>query len=389
MFSGPNKPDSAKKILAIACAGLMVAVISVPAQAGQERLLLRLKQNRQQRRILRQQNRPNAANKGANKAKLSVVQDQNALALIKKMLHPLVDYSGDQVTQIAQSGQTSHQTIKCDMKGRVRLDYLEPGSLNGDTMLILPGQYHYYHRATNKEDVAVWPTQRDAFEKRMTGLIQQRKVAVTIEGSQQIAGRNATIVQLTPQSGTGLPGQMQIRFWIDPETGIQLKNERLKDGMTVSKSELTSVRFGTEAAIGVNDFKPSFPGAMLNPLFPTDSRPEFSTIEEASPHVPFPILQPNQIPTGYALSGVWVFGGQNKTGANISVLLRYSNGVAPFSLYQRRAKAGQPVRPYRANRRAAASIQRWHILSSASDLDVIYIGHLSAADEQTVHDSLR
>lgn len=371
--------------IAAVFAGLMIVATSLPTQAGQGQLLLRLKQNRQQRRILRQQVRPNAA----NKAKSRVVQDQNALALIKKMLHPLVDYSGEQITQIAQQGQTSRQAIKCDMKGRVRLDYREPAALNGDTMLILPGQYHYYHRAANKEDVAVWPTQRDAFEKRMAGLIQQRKVAVTIEGSQQIAGRNATIVQLTPQSGAGLPGQMQIRFWIDPETGIQLKNERLNGGMTVSKSELTTVRFGVDAGISTDDFKPFFPGAVLNPLFPIDSRPEFGTVEEASSHVPFPILQPTQIPTGYALSGVWVFGTENKTGVNISVLLRYTNGVAPFSLYQRRAKAGQPVRPYRANRRAAASIQRWHLISTASDLDVIYIGHLSAADEQTVHDSLR
>ncbi|MCW3055064.1 MAG: hypothetical protein JWN14_4234, partial [Chthonomonadales bacterium] len=87
--------------------------------------------------------------------------DKVALELLRKMIRPSADYTGEMVTQVAaQNNFPLQQTIKGDKQGRTIVTFLN-GSLAGDILLVTPGEVRNYHRSTGVMDVAFWPTEWD------------------------------------------------------------------------------------------------------------------------------------------------------------------------------------------------------------------------------------
>ena len=128
-----------------------------------------------------------------------------------------------------------------------------------------------------------------------------------------------------------------------------------------------------------HNFKIGWPGANVNALFPI---PQFKTLQDAQQNLIFSPLEPSPLPPGFQPRGVWVFAK--------AVLLRYTDGVATFSLYEHQVAATKnpnayivPPRMYERN------VQRWRISVSTGDIEIDYIGHLPPAQAQAVHDSLR
>ncbi|HZO91847.1 MAG TPA: sigma-E factor regulatory protein RseB domain-containing protein [Chthonomonadaceae bacterium] len=320
----------------------------------------------------------------------AVPQAPAALALLKRMFRPLAPYAGEQVTE--RNERMSRQWIRGDTRGRVRMDFLEPANLAGDVMLIAPNQYRYYHKRTNTLDIAFWPTQQDLSgqERRIANAIRQKRLAVMAVGNELVAGRNAAIIEIATPSG-GLRG-FESKLWIDPETGIKLKQEISGPRGLVSRSYFIRIAIGPAADVRPKDFEPPFlQTATPNILFPPNAQ-RYGSMQEARPQLSFAPLEPSVLPPGFHLSGVWVFSsGSKPRPERQAVLLRYTDGVTAFSLFERPARAN--ARPLLGRIRRPAfrrSIQRWQIpLPTGASMDIIYIGHLAQEQVQAIHDSLR
>ena len=298
--------------------------------------------------------------------------------LLQKMLRPTANYSGEQMTEAG--GTVSRQRISGDTSGRVRLDYDAPTNMAGDVMVRGPGHYRYLHSRSNTLDVALWPTQFNENDRKALEAIRAGQVQAAIVGQETVAGRNTAIVALTAA------GHVR-KLWIDTETGIQVKIEHSGPNGLISRSYLTSVQIGAAAGITGQTFNiPNQSRMRINTLFPDGTR--FDSLEAARPQLPFTPLVPSADPSGFRLSGVWVFNVNPKKPGSGSVLLRYNDGMSNFSLFERingraRAAAARPGK-YRG------SMQNWRLaLPDGSAMEVTYIGHLTPEQVAALHDSLR
>ncbi len=310
--------------------------------------------------------------------------DPVVLELLKKMIRPTADYAGEQVTQTtANGGRVSQQRISGDVKGRIRLDYAAPAGLAGDVMTWGPGQFYYLHSKRNTLDIALWPTESGAFGRRELKDIQSGRTQAALVGSETIAGRDAAIVEIdSPERSK--------KFWIDKETGVQLKVENSGANGLISRTYLTAVRLGPTAGVTDKTFaRPNQKGLNINSLFPNSAR--YDTLASAAPHLPFAPLVPVPPPAGFQLSGVWVFGMEDNRPGNESILLRYSDGVGNFSLFEKRSpRPPAPPKNPNAPRRYRGSMARWEIaLPAGGSAGVTYIGHLTPDQLGLLHDSLR
>ena len=311
--------------------------------------------------------------------------DPAVMQLLRKMARPAADYSGEQVTETTgNGGNTSRQHISGDTRGRVRLDYEAPAKLAGDVMMRGPGQYSYLHNKSNTLDVALWPTEANETEKREIAEIQKGQIQVAQVGQETVAGRSATIIAM-------YAGGHSKKFWIDAETGIQLKNEHSGPNGLISRTYLTSVQVGSVAGVTNKTFsRPNQNGLTINSLFPNSAR--FNTVEEAASEnkLPFTPLIPNPPPAGFHLSGVWVFNVNVKKAGTGSILLRYSDGVGNFSLYERllnRVPAAK--KNFNRPRRYKAGIVTWEEAQTGGGINVTYIGHLTPEQIAALHDALK
>jgi len=306
-------------------------------------------------------------------------QDAAAIALLQRMIRPTADYTGVQMTQRGQI--VSEQAIEGDTHGRIRREFRSPAPLAGDVMITGPNQYRYYHHHSNTLDIAFWPTQWNEHEKTVIAAIRSGRVSVTLAGQETIAGREAAIVALAANG-------RQRKYWIDTQTGILLQNEISGPNGLTSRSWITAITVGPAANVRPQDFAQPFQMARPNPLFPTP-QPQFHSLEEAAGKLPFAPLQPAVLPPGFHLTGIWLFGaGPNARAAQPSLLMRFSDGISNFSLYQRNAPrkaAPAPLRPAQYRR----SIQRWEIPVPDGVRQILYIGHLTPEQAQALHDSLR
>jgi hypothetical protein len=302
------------------------------------------------------------------------------------MLSQQVAYAGEQMTE--RGGRLSRQEVR-GLKGRLRMDFIEPSDLAGDVMLITHSQYRYYHKNTNILDIALWPTHLNmgGQEKRIADAIRQKRIAVQKVGEEIVAGRNAAIVQLRGGGRFGGARRFQSKFWIDKETGVKLGMEMSGPRGLVSRSTFTNISIGPAAKVSPKDFSPPFlQGAQTNPLFPPHAK-QLRTVAEARPLLPFPPVEPAALPPGFRLASVWVFPGPPQSQPeDSSVLLRYSEGVTSFVLYERPARSHS--RRFR-NRGEGRSLQRWQTAAPSGTLDITYIGHLAPEQARVVRDSLR
>ena len=315
----------------------------------------------------------------------------NARALLRLMLKPLVPYVGVQETMIHNEGGTvSEQDIEGDSSGLVRIQFRKPEQVAGDVMIISPSSFHSYHRAKNLLEVAPWPTEWNDEGKRMFTNLVNGAVTARVVGAETVAGRQASIVVLSVANGAGVQGRVLRKLWIDPQTGILLRIEKSNaTGQITSTTTMTSITVSPTTPINPADFKPKFPGAVVSPLFP---EPQYHTLQEAQGHLPFQPLEPanGALPAGFQLDGVWGFGEDRQHPYQHSVLMRFSDGVATFCLYERVVPPARETPVQRPRRPMfARNQQTWRLsLSQGGEMNVQYIGHLTRDQAETLYDSL-
>jgi hypothetical protein len=310
----------------------------------------------------------------------------DALSLLRRKLMPLADYAGDQITEV-RNGRSSKQHVVGDTRGRIRVDYVAPNSLAGDILIIGPESYRNYHHATNTLDVAVWPTAWNDRDKRLIAAVQQGRVTARKTGEEIIAGRVADIIEVTPNRAV-LNGAGQARYWVDRDTGIQLKNEIWNAAGFVSRTYLINIVIGPQAGVIQNDFQPPvFRSARINPMFPRQT-PQYQSVAEAASQLPFAPMEPSQLPPGFHISGVWVFKRSgNRPVERTSILMRYTDNVTYFSLFERVLPPDAP--PPRTPRNARLGIERWRYERPGGILQVTYVGQLGQEEVQAVQAGLR
>lgn len=325
---------------------------------------------------------------------LKAAQDPAAVALVHKMLAQATDYRGQQVTErtIGQGVHLSRQVVRGDSKRRVRLDFSEPTEIEGDVMFIFPNMYRYFHHDTRVLDIALWPTgyEGSGQERRIANMIDRKLISVMKVGDETVVGRQTGIVLLKGQGVFGGGQGFQDKLWIDLETGVKLKQEISGPmGRLISRSYFTDIAYGPASGVVPKDFEPAFlQNTHPNPLFPADAK-HFDTVAQAASQLPFAPMEPGTLPTGFALRGIWLFPSPAKA-APPAVLLRYSDGVTIFNLFEKPVRANNaPLTDRTKQRITQRYIQRWRLGATAGTMEVVYIGNLPARSVKQVFDSLR
>jgi negative regulator of sigma E activity len=239
-------------------------------------------------------------------------------------------YLAEQTTRLQAVGapvRESQLVIKRGGPGRERMEFLSPAGMRGEVILLNNGRLFNYKPGVNKIFEGVAPL--EVFQHRAKQLMedmQQGRIAVRVMGTEIIAGQEASIVEM--RGGNG--GK---RFWIDNKTGVRLRTDELNaEGSVIQTSYFTKVDYAP--SFEAKEFSPaSLPNVPHEPRFP--AQPPLPDVETAQQQVNYPIRQPD-LPEGFRLSGVWVADG---LGGRKIVILRYTDGVTNFALFQ------QPIAP--------------------------------------------
>jgi MucB/RseB N-terminal domain len=316
-------------------------------------------------------------------------EEKQARELLRLMLKPNASYVATQETVLQNSrGITSEQQVEGDTRGFVRIQFSSPEKIAGDVMIIGPQSFYSYHHSRNQLEVALWPTEYNDESKRMFANILSGSVSARLVGNEVVAGRSAGIVELSVVNAAGIPQHVLRRLWIDQQTGILLRIQKSNNrGQITSTTGVTSIQVNPSTPISPDDFRPTFRGAFVNPLFPDA---QFKSLQEAQSKLPFQPIEPNSasLPMGFRLEGVWVFGPDKVHPNQRSVLLKYTDGVSSFCLYERVVPAGkQPISRPRPGQ-FAANQQTWRLPFGTGELTVHYIGHLPREQAMSLYDAM-
>ena len=286
-------------------------------------------------------------------------------------------HAGEQVTRLLRGRvRETRQMVKHAGPGRTRMEYLSPPNLSGETILIVGGRFfHYKPSPENKILEGVAPPgelaerARELQQRLRRGAIQARVV-----GNEQVAGREASIVEIRPVR----PVAPYLKFWIDSSTGVRLKYQSLDaSGRVASETYFTRVDYQPDFT--ATDFQPSsLPNVPHEPLLP--KKPPLATVSAAQAQAPYTIREPS-VPEGFRLNGVWVVPGGNRRHTTI---LRYTDGVNSFALFQSPAGGNRPIRAGGRLPRFRNGVAQW----TANGMGYILIGNLKPESVSTISESL-
>ena len=314
-----------------------------------------------------------------------------ARKLLQSMMRPLLPFTGVQETiSYSNGGTVTEQTIEGERNGSVRIQLRSPERIAGDVMIITANNFYSYYRAKNLLEVAYWPTEWNDKPRQMFASLANGSMTARLNGSEMVAGRLASIVTLSGAAAPGSRVRIRRKFWIDDQTGILLKIEESNEqGQIMSTTTMTSIVVNPPSPINPADFKPLFTGAVITPLFPDM---QYRSMQEAQGHLPFQPLEFSQaaMPANFQLDGVWGFGDFRAHPYQCSVLMRFSDGVSSFCLYERMvAPAKEKLIEAPKRQSFKKPQQNWRIaLPQGGEMNVQYIGHLTGDQVEAIYNSI-
>ena len=283
-------------------------------------------------------------------------------------------YEGEQVTRLLRGRvRETRQIVKHAGPGRMRMEYVYPPNVAGETILIVGGRYFHYKPAPeNKilEGVAP-PGELAARAKELTQRLRRGAIQARVVGQEEVASRDAAIVEIRSLRG----GAFYLKFWIDTATGVRLKYNNLDpSGRVVSETYFTKIEYNPQFAAA--DFRPgSLPDVPHEALLPKGK--PYASVSAAQPFAPYPIREPS-VPEGYRLDGVWVVRGPNR----VTTILRYTDGVNSFALFESPAPGKRAVKWRPGLMRNGAA--QW----ADEGMAFVLIGNLKTESARTIVDSL-
>src|SRR5258706_3990788 len=178
-------------------------------------------------------------------------------------------HNGEQITRLLQGMvHETRQEIKYLGPNRIRMEYVSPPDIKGEIILIANGRYFQYTPGPPPKilDGIATPEEFQARIRELFKGMGNRSIRVRQVGDELIAGRKTGIVEIRSASG------FYLKFWIDEETGVRLKYQKLDNmGRAVSETFFTAISY--EPAPVPDDFRPIIlPNVPHEPLMP-DSQP--------------------------------------------------------------------------------------------------------------------
>ncbi len=164
-----------------------------------------------------------------------------------------------------------------------------------------------------------------------------------VEGVEQVAGKDAWKVNLTPKAETSarlrLDGVIKGTMWVDEELALPLKLSIDASDFGQGTVEVQSIETNTGLSADRFSFTPPEGATIVQAEELMDQmRPKAVTLEEARTAVSFPLREPGYLPAGMALVEVRVIG-------TSTVILNYAGEGASVSVVQSNEEVGQDREP--------------------------------------------
>jgi len=173
------------------------------------------------------------------------------------------------------------------------------------------------------------PTPQERHERDLATLdILARSFAVSLEGEDTIAGRRAYRIRIARRDGDPIPVR---KLWIDRTSFVELKSERYaEDGRVTYVTALDRINLAPELQSGIFRFQP--PPNLRPRVAPA---PRFcGALADAQEQAGFEAIPPSRVPRGFELLDRSVC--VHEHDGHPVLLLRYTNGLDSFSMFQRR-----------------------------------------------------
>ncbi len=234
----------------------------------------------------------------------------------------VIDYEGTKIITVLRNGRTETVTAAEFHKrpNMTRLEYLSPEDVAG--RLIVDDGATSWHYEPRLNTAFEGPTMNTGLLRGDLSLLH-RNYRVTELGTEEVIGRQAYVVLLTP-NGPGVSREL----WIDQATGTVLRTEERDPSRGVVLTTYFS-RISFSLNLPAAYFRFRLPaGARVLHLFPTVD--EAATPEVLGRQAGFTVLVPPVLPEGYTFSG----GGISRFGSLTSVNLQYSDGDSLMSLFE-------------------------------------------------------
>jgi negative regulator of sigma E activity len=257
-------------------------------------------------------------------------QQMDGLTVLRNMLHAEsnASYTAHQVTVLSRAA-SEQDVVRNGYKG-MRVEYTAPPSLRGEIMVddgtsirhLVPGQRLLVQRASRLAGLR-------ALTAQLGRTLRQGNLQVDLLGRDTVAGRPTYIIEVRP--GLRRPAPIR-RFWVDSDKWVKLKTvEIARNGTETSTSYYTKI---------------DFPRRLPHGAFMLDVPSDFRAVDrprlggllklvEIRGQVDFQVRKPSYLPAGFKLLGGRVIPFRRGE----MVALRYTDGVASFSLFQARASS--------------------------------------------------
>lgn len=285
-----------------------------------------------------------------------------------------------QVTTLTRGpALTSEQTVYRDGFRGMRTEYISPPQLAGEIMVdngkemihFVPG--HKVARVRPSRLFALKQRTQEAARAFLHGALD-----VELVGKDKIADRPTFVLVVKPR---GKEKAQTRKFWVDSEKWIKLKTEDIgPDGTVLSTSYYTKIEFLDKLPQEKFQFEPP-PGVKIER---GPARTQVMPLEKVRQLVKFRILEPTYLPNGFKCIGATAIPfRQGKI-----VVLRYSDGILSFSLFQTPGRVldrGFLQRLRQGPSPSGKNIYSWR----RGDLNLTLVGPIPLHEVQKIAESVR
>jgi len=257
-----------------------------------------------------------------------------------------ISFEGEQVTLMRRGDKEwkVRRRIMHQAPNLLRVEHLYPPWMKGE-LIVSDGRNRWHYFPGRKEVIKTPQHQPEGrwFYPRHREELARRAFRVVFHGEDQVAGRNAYVIELQ----CGHTGGMVRKFWVDTETFVKLKSVQTFPAMGTSEEVwFEKINFRPRFREGLFTFIPPKGVRVLEPPGPAQWR-TYQSLAELSDNAPFPVKTPEFLPAGYR----WESGAIQESHRGKVVWTRYTNGLDSISLFQREVK-GEDERPRRGPRGA-------------------------------------
>lgn len=230
-----------------------------------------------------------------------LITNTNIVYAMEKAFEQVIAYHGIlEVVAINENGEEfiqSKREVWADKEGRYlvkALDGLNEGSVTANNGEIK------WQVIPDEELVYLFPAFPDPyrFTLELGNELEYVKNAAQVEvsGEETIAGRTATVLEITPQGG------QSYKIWVDNKTKLPLQKQTAMQNALQYRVTYTSIEFISSIPVDIMECKipDGYSVEQINP------EQTVNTIEEAERLAGFTVKMPATVPEGYELEGIAV-----------------------------------------------------------------------------------